>query len=106
VRNHLLYEPQTSSELVAAATTFSVLDLSHRVTSNGKDVYLNGLTRIVAANIALRDDIVHIVDSVLTVDEFPGTLLEAVRAYPRLSEFASRLTEQDRTLLQQDAKTL
>lgn len=106
VRNHLLYEPQASADLVAAGAALSVLELSHRVTSNGKDVYLGGLTRIVAADIALRDDVVHKVDSVLTVETFPGTLLEAVRAYPRLSEFASRLSEQDRSLLEQDGKTL
>jgi uncharacterized surface protein with fasciclin (FAS1) repeats len=106
VRNHLIFEPQSSNELVAAETFLSVLDLPHQISATDGEIYVDGLTRVTARNKSFRNDTVHKVDSVLTVQVFPGTLAEAVHAYPRLSELESHLTEQDRALLEQDDKTL
>lgn len=106
VRNHLLSEPQSSAELVSAGSVVSILELTHDVSQSDGEIYINGLTRVTAPDTSLRTDTVHKVDSVLTVEVFPGTLAEAVHAYPRLSELESHLTDSDRALLGEDDKTL
>ncbi len=106
VRNHLVSEAQSSAELVSSGTVFSVLDLRHEISLTEGEIYIDGLTRVTARDRALRADTVHKVDSVLTVEVFPGTLAEAVHAYPRLSELESHLTDDQLALLGQDDKTL
>lgn len=106
VRNHLIFEQQSTADLIALGSFFSVLELEHEAAFVGRDIYIDGLTRMTGRNQRFQGNTVHKVDSVLTVQVFPGTLAEAVHAYPRLSELEGRLNEQDRALLEQDDKTL
>lgn len=107
VRNHLLAEPQSVDELLSSSTVVSLLEIEFTVEeSDASQVYINGLTRLTARNRTFSGNAVHLVDSVLTVDGFPGNLVEAVHAYPRLAEFEERLTEGERSLLVQDGRTL
>lgn len=107
VRNHLLAEPQSVDELLSASTVVSLLEIELTIArSDASQVYINGLTRLTARNRIFSANAVHHVDSVLTVDGFPGNLVEAVHAYPRLAEFEERLTEVDRSVLAQDGRTL
>lgn len=106
VRSHLVADSQSIAALVEAGTVLSVLELPHQLSQSGNQVYVDGLTRVVARNQSFSGNMVHKVDSVLTVESFPGTLAQAVHAYPRLSELETRLSEQDLDLLAQDDKTL
>lgn len=107
VRNHLLAEPQSVEELSSAATVVSLLEIEMTVVeSDASQVYIDGLTRITARNRIFSGNAVHHVDSVLAVDAFPGNLVEAIHAYPRLAELEERLTDQDKGVLAQDGRTL
>lgn len=106
VRTHLLEAPLSAEELVGSGTFLSVLELSHQFVETEGEIYVDGLTRFLARDRVLGGHKVHKVDSVLTVEAFPGTLAQAVHAYPRLSEFEAHLTAADDALLAQDDKTL
>ncbi len=106
VRNHLLSEPQTMAELMTAGTMVSLLEVEFDIAEHTSQVYINGLTRVGAREKAFSGSIVHEVDSVLCVGAFPGTLADAVHAYPRLSELDEQLSEDDRSLLREDDRTL
>jgi transforming growth factor-beta-induced protein len=72
----------------------------------GDDLYLNGLTLVTITDIEADNGIIHVIDSVLIPGEFPGTIVDVVTSYPRLSTLAGAATPAAVEALSADDRTL
>lgn len=109
LRGHLVGESLNGASVVARAatvskpgtTTTSLNTKQLRITASGTQdstLYLNGVARILTTDIQATNGIVHIIDGVLAdIDTkdltftYPGTLVQAIGAYPRFSSLATSL---------------
>jgi transforming growth factor-beta-induced protein len=75
-----------------------------QVTADG--VYLNGLTKVVTTDVQTANGVVHIIDSVLVPGAFPGSIVDVLGSYPRLSALYGAATPEAAEALSGDNLTL
>ena len=60
---------------------------------DGADVILNGRAIVEYTDIQAQNGVVHVLDSVLIPGTFPGTIIQALQAYPRFETLAESIGE-------------
>lgn len=89
------------SAAVAAAGSLDTLfaDDSARISVTAGQVFINTLTQVTGTDVIAANGILHTLDSVLyatsSTSPFPGSLLAAATAYPRLSSLTSSVSSND-----------
>lgn len=87
-----------------SATTLLGEDL--KIMVDGDTVVLNGLVQVTVTDIKASNGIIHVIDSVLLPGAFPGDVVDAVSAYPRLGTLAGAVTDNVAQALRGDGVTL
>jgi len=60
------------------------------------DLFLDGRTQVIATDIEASNGIIHVIDSVLVPGvDFPGTVVEALAAYPRFDSLVDAVLDED-----------
>ncbi len=103
---HVVAGEVPAADVVTLSDAETVQGSSVNINVMGENVYLNGLTQVVTTDIETDNGIIHVIDSVLIPGAFPGSIVDVVTSYPRLSTLAGAVTEDVATTLSGDGLTL
>lgn len=103
---HVVSGAVEAETVVTLDSAETLLEESVKIQVGEDGVYLNGLTKVVTTDIVLANGIVHVIDSVLVPGAFPGTIVDVLGAYPRLSTLFGAATTEAADALSGDDLTL
>lgn len=106
LKYHVVSGAVAAETVVTLDSAETLLEQDVKVQAGDEGVYLNGLTKVVTTDIVLANGIVHVIDSVLVPGAFPGTVVDVLGAYPRLSTLFGAATTEAADALSGDNLTL
>jgi uncharacterized surface protein with fasciclin (FAS1) repeats len=94
---HVIGDRVTSTMAATASSAPTLQGSDIAISSMDGKIYINGITLVMSADIEADNGIIHVIDSVIFPADmvFPGTIVDAAIAYPRLSSLVDAVTNAD-----------
>ncbi|MDX2050912.1 MAG: fasciclin domain-containing protein [Polyangiaceae bacterium] len=106
LKYHVVSGKVLAADAVNLTTAPTVNGASLKLGVTNNKLYLNGLTEVTMTDIQASNGVIHVIDSVVFPAAFPGTIVDAVKAHPRLSTLAGAVTANVATALSAADRTL
>lgn len=104
LKYHVLEEEVPAATAVTLDEAETLAEISLTLTVDGETLYLDGLTAVVETDIRATNGIIHVIDSVLVPNDFPGTIVDLLSSYPRTSALAEAVTPEVGTTLSSEGQ--
>ncbi len=92
LKYHVVSGAVPAADAIGLTSATSVEGTDIQLSTTGSNLYLNGLTLVTSVDIEADNGIIHVIDSVILPIDFPGNLVEAASAYPRLSSAVTSIS--------------
>lgn len=106
LKYHVVSGKVLAADAVKLTTATTVNGAAMKLGVTDGKLYLNGLTEVTMTDIQASNGVIHVIDSVIFPAAFPGNIVDAVKAHPRLSTLLGAVTANVATALSAPDRTL